>query len=144
MRIHITTPLVLTAVFAILLVGFRVMLKNEVLKLLLPIADFILFIVAIILQFRWAEKEEMYYITHLKLSPDTVEIFYTKKDEPFAITGPPADFIFEKKIALGRTGSTYQQSYLEIYHKRQLLIRQYTSDEWTDMKFIQIVHAGKD
>jgi hypothetical protein len=144
MRKHLGIPLLLTAIFAIMIVGFRVMIKNDFIKFIWPVADILFFFGAVYIQYKWAIKEETYYITHLKLSPDDVEIIYTDKDEPYTAIGKPGEYSFYKKEALARTGSTYQQSYLEIYYKDKMLLRQYSSEDWTDLKFIEVVHAAKN
>ncbi len=144
LRTNLRTPLILTAIFALVAIGFRNLMHTDFLKFLIPVLDIIAFIIAVIVQVKNAEKEEIFFITSLKISPDGVEISYTKKDEPLSISGTPDSFEFRKKQALGRTGSSYQQSYLEVYYNNQLIIKQYSTESWTDMKFIQIVHAAKN
>ena len=117
-------------------------MKTVFLRFFVVLLDAIIFVLAIILQIKWASKEEIYFITHLKLSPDKVEISYAEKDDLHIISGKPDEFIFKKKEVLGRTGSSYQQSYLEVYHKGKLIVRQYIDEGWSDLKFIEIVHAA--
>ncbi len=142
LRANLRTPLILTAIFALVAIGFTTLMHTAFLRFFVVSLDAVLFILAIVLQIRWASKEEVYFISHLKLSPEKVEITYTEKDEPYYVTGSPEEFEFKKKEVLGRTGSSYQQSELEIYYKGKLLVRQYIDEEWTDMKFIEIVHAA--
>jgi hypothetical protein len=139
MQIRLRTPLLITGAFAILIFVFRVLLKNDA-----PYLYIILAITAVFVQYMSVVQEETYYMTHLKLGKDEVEITYSKKDEPFDLVGKPGEFKFVKKTALGRTGSRYQESYLEIYYKGKMLLRQYSSEDWTDMKFIEIMHAAKN
>jgi hypothetical protein len=81
-------------------------------------------------------------MTFLKLGPDKVEINYLYEEEPRTASGTPAEFIFEKQATLSRTGSSYQQSYLNIYQNNKFILRQYTSAEWTDHKFMEVVYAA--
>ncbi len=142
LRANLRTPLIMTAIFAIVAIGFTTLMKTAFLRFFVVLLDAAIFVLAIILQIRWASNEEIYFITNLKLSPEKVEISYTEKDDLRNIEGKPDEFIFKKKGIMGRTGSSYQQSYLEIYYQDQLLIRQYIDKGWTDLKFIEIVHAA--
>ena len=142
LRANLRIPLIMTAVFALVAIGFTTLMKTVFLRFFVVLLDAIIFVLAIILQIKWASKEEIYFITHLKLSPDKVEISYAEKDDLHIISGKPDEFIFKKKEVLGRTGSSYQQSYLEVYHKGKLIVRQYIDEGWSDLKFIEIVHAA--
>jgi hypothetical protein len=125
--------------------GFRgLMHDHPLIKILVPFLDALFLAVAIYLQYHWAEKEELYFITHLKLGPDHVEITRLKRDEPETFSGRPEEFVFEKKSILSRTGSSYQSAYLEIYYQNILLARQYTESDWTDVKFMEVMHAAKN
>ncbi len=144
LRTNLRTPLILTAIFALVAIGFRNLMHTDFLKFLIPVLDIIALIIAVIVQVKNAEKEELFFITSLKMSPEKIEISYTQKDELKEVSGTPDEFEFRKKQALGRTGSSYQQSYLEVYYHNQLLIRQYSTEKWTDMKFIEIVYSLKN
>lgn len=144
LRTNLRIPLIMTAVFALVAIGFRGLMHTDFLKFLIPVIDIILFAIAVYIQVKKAEKEEIYFISSLKLNPEKVEISYMRKDEKIEISGPPEAFEFKKKQILGRTGSSYQQSYLEIFHHNKLIIRQYTTESWTDMKFIEILYAAKN
>jgi len=144
LRANLRTPLIMTAIFAMVAIGFTTLMKTVFLRFFVVLLDAIIFVLAIFLQIQWASKEEIYFITHLKLSPEKVEISYTEKDDLHNIEGKPDEFRFKKKEIMGRTGSSRQQSYLEIYYQGQFLIRQYIDEGWSDLKFIEIVHAANN
>ena len=142
LRANLRKPLIMTAIFALVAIGFTTLMHTVFLRFFVVLLDAVIFVLAIILQIQWASKEEIYFITHLKLSPEKVEISYTEKDESHSVSGKPDEFVFKKTEVLGRTGSSYQQSYLEVIYNGQLLIRQHIDEGWSDMKFIEIVHAA--
>jgi len=111
---------------------------------LVPLFDLIVFVAAVIIQYRAAQREETWFINSLSISPESIEISYIQKDEPKSASGRPEEFIFQKKTAFGRIGASTQTSYIDIFYHEKFVLRQYTGYGWTDMKFIEVMHAMKN
>jgi hypothetical protein len=142
LRKSLTKPMIIAFIFALMGIGFRGILKRmPELRDVVPIIDVILLVTAVVLIYRKGQKDEYFYMTSIKINPSLIEISYYEKDTERVVCGEPDEFIFEKKDGIYRSGSSYQSSYLNIYKDKNLVLRQYPNQEWTDRKFMEIVHA---
>jgi hypothetical protein len=82
-----------------------------------------------------AGKRRRYFITHIKIQNDKVDLTYTRKGREKSFTGALAHTRIQKKQGFFSRSKT---TCLAIYNNNQLVLKQFIQGEWTEEKFDEI------
>jgi hypothetical protein len=98
---------------------------------------FIVLILALLffVQMYKSGRADRYFIKHLKIKNENVEIIYSDRGDEKTFTGNLNDMIIRKENVILSKSRTI---YLAIRSRKQLLIEQFLQDEWTEEKFDEI------
>ena len=76
-----------------------------------------------------------YYILSLTICDGQLELVYNDQTEKKSVKDDAALFKFKKKSAFSKTRVTY----MNVYYKEALLLKQDESGEWTENKFDEVL-----
>ena len=92
-------------------------------------------IVFFAVQYSKSSRWDKYFITNLTLKNEQVFIRYKEENQDREKAGDKEDFKFKKEIAFNRTKTTY----LSVYYKNNLLIKQFEIGEWNEKEFDKVI-----
>jgi len=82
-----------------------------------------------------SQRQNKYFIESINIQDDKVSIKYLSRDTQQVLEGDEKDFVFKKKMAIGKTRTPY----MIISYKGELKIRQFEIEDWRESKFDEVI-----
>lgn len=118
---------------------FNVLIAFGIFALVALLSDWkyglIIAIVFFVVQYFKSSRWDKYFITDVIVNNEQAIIRYKEENKEKETTGNKNDFKLKKEIAFNKTRTTY----LAVYYKGDLLIKQFEIGEWNEEVFDKVI-----